>query len=236
MSDDDKSSLEKTEVEKLQKAAKNWDGLKKALGRTPSVLQVHSLIKDIDDTKQSDEKIIEKIEKLMNLNDSKVLNVVKNSKAGDDELTMLHMAAKQYRQVPIQMLIDELEIDPNITSKSLKTPLHILVKTEKIYEKKMGLFEEKFIKSFESLVNRNANINAVDDIKMSVLQYAVMANNTKAVELLLKLPEIDVYVSYDFLQTFIPQKSLVLNLVFSDIFLIFYINLLKTSLIGKYLK
>jgi ankyrin repeat protein len=141
------------------------------------------------------------------LNDSKVLNVVKNSKAGDDELTMLHMAAKQYRQVPIQMLIDELEIDPNITSKSLKTPLHILVKTEKIYEKKMGLFEEKFIKSFESLVNRNANINAVDDIKMSVLQYAVMANNTKAVELLLKLPEIDVYVSYDFLQTFIPEKS-----------------------------
>ena len=71
----------------------------------------------------------------------------------------------------------------------------------------MGLFEEKFIKSFESLVNRNANINAVDDIKMSVLQYAVMANNTKAVELLLKLPEIDVYVSYDFLQTFIPEKS-----------------------------
>lgn len=108
---------------------------------------------------------------------------------------MLHMAAKHYRHVPIQMLIDELEIDPNIVSKSQKTALHILVKTEKIYEKKMGVFEEKFVKSFEALVSRNANVNAVDDHKMSVLQYAVIANNLKAVELLLKQPNIDIYVS-----------------------------------------
>lgn len=47
MSDDDKSSNQpqKTEAEKAATTAKNWEGLKKALGRTPSVLQVHSLIK-----------------------------------------------------------------------------------------------------------------------------------------------------------------------------------------------
>ena len=91
--------------------------------------------------------------------------------------------------------------DPNIRTKSLKTPLHILVKTEKIYEKKFGIYEEKFVKCFEALVKRNADCNAVDDKELSVLHHAVIGNNLKAVELLLALENIDFYVNISLLDS-----------------------------------
>ncbi len=202
MAIDDKSprnsaeGIDNTSSENSKNIKKNWEELKKNLGRTPTVLQVHSIIKDLDDNKIDDEKIIAKIDTLITLNDPKVLSFVKNSKAGEDELTMLHVAAKHYRTSPVGKLIDGLQIDPNILTKSLKTPLHILVKTEKIYEKRFGFFEEKLVKCFDLLVEKKADPNAQDAAKKTPLHYAVASENLKAVELLTKLENIDISVSF----------------------------------------
>ncbi len=201
MTGEDKSSItpdktnENDTADNNNVVKKNWDELKKNLGRSPTVLQVHSLIKELDDIKIEDDKIINKIDILINLNDQKVLSFVKNSKAGEDELTMLHVAAKHYRSGPVEKLIDALQMDPNIPTKTLKTPLHILVKTEKIYEKRFGVFEEKFVKSFNLLIEKKADPNAQDEVKKTPLHYAVTSDNLKAVELLTKLENIDISVS-----------------------------------------
>lgn len=133
------------------------------------------------------------------------MSFVKNSKAGEDELTMLHVAAKNYRFSACKLLIEGLNIEPDIKTKSLKTPLHILFKTEKIYEKKSGVFEEKFAKSFEVLVDKKADVNAKDESQKTPFHYAVIGRNIKGVALLLNREDTDIFVWLNFLILFLSN-------------------------------
>ena len=150
-------------------------------------------IQDLDSKTVSDEIIIEKIEGLLALQNTKVLWFIKNSKAGQDGMSMLHFAAKFYRHNICQVLIDGIQVDPNIHSKSLRTPLISLIRSDAY--KISSSMEKKLTKCFETLISEGANCNVRDDSQMTPLHFAVIGHNYKAIELLVALKELEVSIS-----------------------------------------
>ncbi len=113
---------------------------------------------------------------------------MKNSKAGTDGLSMLHFASKFYRYKICEILIDGVQFDSNKPSKSLRTPLMSLVRSEayKIVGKE-SLMQNKLVKCFDLLISKGANCNLRDENQMTALHYAVNQQNLKAFELLASL-------------------------------------------------
>lgn len=70
------------------------------------IIYYFDYLKDLDNIKITDETINAKIENLIELNDSKVLWFIKNSKAGIDASSVLHFAAKHFRYSACEILID----------------------------------------------------------------------------------------------------------------------------------
>jgi hypothetical protein len=74
-----------------------------------------------------DSQIIESLEKYVNQNrDGKAQ--LKDARAGYDNFSLLHYAAKSMRSQLCAYLIDEMKFGKDILSKSKMTPLHILIK------------------------------------------------------------------------------------------------------------
>jgi len=105
---------------------------------------------------------------------------------------MLHFAAKFYRYSICEILIDGIQLDPNKLSKSLRTPLISLVKSEayKIVGKE-EIMAKKLVKCFDLLISKGANCNMRDENQMTTLHYSVTQQNQKAFELLTKLKTLE---------------------------------------------
>jgi ankyrin repeat protein len=150
------------------------------------------LFKDIEDAGQRDETLIDY---LHNMNISKQQKLkLKEIRNGADDLTLLHVSARHCRQKLCAVLIDEFKLDKDVLSSSKLTPLHILVKNNVMPKLNDNLTpdesflnkKQKFIDTFNLLMEKNANVNVQDETGFTALHYAVQKANYEAVVLLLK--------------------------------------------------
>ena len=139
--------------------------------------------------------VVEKIEKLVQTQQSKILWFLKNSKAGTDSFSMLHLAAKHYRYSACEILLVGVRLEINRLSKSLKTPLHVLVKSDTFRMDQDKQYEKRMVKCFHLFVSKSIDYNARDEFQKSALHYAVISKNLKAVELLCELRTLEISVN-----------------------------------------
>lgn len=108
---------------------------------------------------------------------------------------MLHLAAKHYRYGACEILLEGIQLEINRLSKSLKTPLHVLVKSDTFKMDEDQQYERNMVKCFHLFVSKKIDYNARDEFQKSALHYAVIARNLKAVELLCELRTLEISVS-----------------------------------------
>ncbi|CAF0778612.1 unnamed protein product, partial [Brachionus calyciflorus] len=163
--------------------------------------EIKSLIKDIEDENLQDIEIITKLKLFIEQSGTQIKKSFLEAQTGYDNFYLLHYAAKTCRAELCKYLVDELGYDIDIRSKSKLTPLHLLVKLNilpKISDSSLfscnthDLKKEKFVETFEQLIDHNCDYNAVDETKFSAMHYAVSKNNYEAAVLLLELENIKI--------------------------------------------
>ena len=93
--------------------------------------EIKEIFKDIDNLKYTDEEIIENIDRLIYMNSS-LKKKLQITKSGYDNISLLHAAARVCRGKVCAYLIDIINIDKNVRSKSKLTPMHIIVKSNSL--------------------------------------------------------------------------------------------------------
>ncbi|CAF0854823.1 unnamed protein product [Brachionus calyciflorus] len=163
--------------------------------------EIQLFIKDIEDLTKSD---LEAWSKYKNQNFAIDLKLIlKEYSIGQNEYSLLHLAAKNCRKNFCQFLIKECRIDKDIKCKNKTTPLHLLIRSnifyKKDYDQNNPIFKTKFLafkETFGYLLENGANVNHQDESESTCLHYAVAKSNYGAVLVLIDTPGININVKF----------------------------------------